>query len=149
MKRILQCVAVGFILLAASCQAIPQQEPAEIAETPAEKVAERSLMQADLDDFASAFAFFDESQVDMEEYKAAILEFVACIEQDEEYVELLAALTPGQKAASQWTVLTFFMASSQFDFTANSADSSEESSEPETYEMLLAAIEFCKEQEQQ
>lgn len=149
MNRILNSVAIGLLLLTASCQAIPQQEPVEIAEVPAENVAERSPMQANLDDFASTFAFFDENQVSVEEYKAAILEFVACTEQDQDYVELLADLTPGQKAASQWTILSFFMVFSQFEFTEDSADDSEESSELEMYESLLSAIEFCEEQEQQ
>lgn len=149
MKCILHCVAVGLSVLTVSCPTIPQQEPVEIVETPVEKVAERSPMQADLDDFASAYAFFDENKVDAEEYKAAILEFVACIQQDEEYVEHLADLKPGQKAAVQWSGLIFFMAFSQVDLTEDSVGDSAESSELETYGMLLAAVEFCEEQEQQ
>ena len=153
MNRILNSVAVGLLLLTASCQAIPQQRPAEKVEAPAEKAAERTPMQADLDDFAATFASSDEKEDDVEEYKAAILDFVACANQDEEYLEIIADLPPGQQSAANWTVLMFYMVFSQMDFTFTETDDSvtegpaDDSGEVEQmnmYESLVESVELCK-----
>ncbi len=55
--------------------------------------------------------------MDPEVYKAAILEFVACMIQDRENVETCSELTPGQTAAFQWYVLSVFMIVTQFEFS--------------------------------
>ena len=144
MKRSL-AAAIVLLFLTASCQPIPAVPPDEIAGAPVEKATESGPMQADLNDFAEAMSIFDEGEKDSEVYKAAILEFVDCLNLNEVSREARAELTPGQDAAAIWLGLGFFMMLGQLDFSDPSSIDNDEKG-PETYNYLLSAVELCRQE---
>ena len=104
---------------------------------------EREPMQASLYDFASLFAKIDDGGLKPELYADAIMEIVACIEEDESFMAEIEEYTPGELAAGQWMMTMFIMAiSTKLEITF---EGTEASTDPETYAMLKVAHTLCTE----
>ena len=129
-------VTVAALLLTA-CNPIPAEPVIPTLVPTPSTISEREPMQATLHDFASFFAMIDDDKLEPELYADAIMEIVACMEEDESFMAEIEEYTPGELAAGQWMIIIFIMASTQHEITL------EASTDPDIYAMLKAVYTLC------
>ncbi len=103
----LSIIGVTFAaLLLTACNPIP----ANPVPTPTPTPFEREPLQISLYDFANFMARQDGNALEPAQYADAVLEIVACMDQEVEYSADVENYTPGEKAVAYWWITGIFMA---------------------------------------
>ena len=105
-----QTLSITVLIIAALLLTACNPIPANPVPTPTPTPAEREPLQMSLYDFANFLARLDENALEPAQYADAVLEIVACMEQDVEYSAEVENYTPGEKAAENWWIIGLFMA---------------------------------------